>query len=176
MKSKRKHYFHRYQQAIPIQTLRIPTHSSTACCVVKMQPMSSLCLSLPLHPYSFLKFPRFSAGPQRMSSQVHQLALLPAGCQPWNGETVATCGHRFAYCSTQAIYIYEVSGRALKNSTLAFMFSLLNTSQLDCCVWHGDERQAPLRIAANVKFLVCTLVCVWKGGVYTYSWNRIGKR
>ena len=41
-------------------------------------------------------------------AKVHQLSLLEAGCQPWNGETVTGHGRRFAYCASLAVYIYEV--------------------------------------------------------------------
>ena len=42
---------------------------------------------------------------------VRQVALLPAGCQPWNQQVVATnsTGQMFAYSATLAIYIYKVS-------------------------------------------------------------------
>ncbi|KAK3100008.1 hypothetical protein FSP39_013425 [Pinctada imbricata] len=39
---------------------------------------------------------------------VKQIGLLPAGCQPWNTDVVATSGDRFVYCATLAIYIYQL--------------------------------------------------------------------
>ena len=39
---------------------------------------------------------------------VNQVALLPAGCQPWNNDVCAASGDRFAYSATLAIYVYEV--------------------------------------------------------------------
>jgi hypothetical protein len=39
---------------------------------------------------------------------IKQVGLLPAGCQPWNNSVCAASGDRFAYCSTLAIYVYEV--------------------------------------------------------------------
>lgn len=41
-------------------------------------------------------------------SQVRQVGLLAAGCQPWNKDVCAASGDRFAYCATLAIYIYQV--------------------------------------------------------------------
>lgn len=41
---------------------------------------------------------------------VRQIALISAGCQPWNLNVVDSTGSRFAYAATLAIYIYEVSG------------------------------------------------------------------
>ena len=39
---------------------------------------------------------------------VKQVALLPAGCQPWNRGVCAASNDHFAYCATLAIYIYKV--------------------------------------------------------------------
>ncbi|KAH9519882.1 WD repeat-containing protein 17 [Bulinus truncatus] len=39
---------------------------------------------------------------------VRQVALVPAGCQPWNHDVVSSQGNRFAYSATLAIYIYEL--------------------------------------------------------------------
>ncbi|XP_030208044.1 WD repeat-containing protein 17 isoform X2 [Gadus morhua] len=41
-------------------------------------------------------------------SQVKQVGLLAAGCQPWNKDVCAASGDRFAYCATLAIYIYQL--------------------------------------------------------------------
>ncbi|XP_021120602.1 WD repeat-containing protein 17 isoform X2 [Heterocephalus glaber] len=41
-------------------------------------------------------------------SQVRQVGLLAAGCQPWNKDVCAASGDRFAYCATLAIYIYQL--------------------------------------------------------------------
>lgn len=41
-------------------------------------------------------------------SQVRQVGLLAAGCQPWNRDVCAASGDRFAYCATLAIYVYQV--------------------------------------------------------------------
>lgn len=41
-------------------------------------------------------------------SQVKQVGLLAAGCQPWNKDVCAASGDRFAYCATLAIYVYQV--------------------------------------------------------------------
>uniref|UniRef100_A0A8C9HES9 WD repeat domain 17 n=1 Tax=Piliocolobus tephrosceles TaxID=591936 RepID=A0A8C9HES9_9PRIM len=44
-------------------------------------------------------------------SQVRQVGLLAAGCQPWNKDVCAAGGDRFAYCATLAIYIYQLDRR-----------------------------------------------------------------
>ncbi|XP_046947726.1 WD repeat-containing protein 17 isoform X5 [Lynx rufus] len=44
-------------------------------------------------------------------SQVRQVGLLAAGCQPWNKDVCAAHGDRFAYCATLAIYIYQLDHR-----------------------------------------------------------------
>uniref|UniRef100_A0A6I8NRB7 WD repeat domain 17 n=1 Tax=Ornithorhynchus anatinus TaxID=9258 RepID=A0A6I8NRB7_ORNAN len=44
-------------------------------------------------------------------SQVKQVGLLAAGCQPWNKDVCAASGDRFAYCATLAIYIYQLDRR-----------------------------------------------------------------
>ncbi|XP_069128954.1 WD repeat-containing protein 17-like [Argopecten irradians] len=42
---------------------------------------------------------------------VKQVGLLPAGCQPWNNDVIATSGDRFVYCATLAIYVYQLDKR-----------------------------------------------------------------
>ncbi|XP_075411901.1 WD repeat-containing protein 17 isoform X4 [Tenrec ecaudatus] len=44
-------------------------------------------------------------------SQVRQVGLLPAGCQPWNKDVCAAHGDRFAYCATLAVYVYQLDHR-----------------------------------------------------------------
>ncbi|XP_054421802.1 WD repeat-containing protein 17 isoform X2 [Pteronotus mesoamericanus] len=44
-------------------------------------------------------------------SQVRQVGLLAAGCQPWNKDVCAAGGDRFAYCATLAIYVYQLDHR-----------------------------------------------------------------
>ena len=41
-------------------------------------------------------------------TSVRQVALLPAGSQPWNLHMVAGKGPKFAYCASLAVYVYEV--------------------------------------------------------------------
>ncbi|NXP25942.1 WDR17 protein, partial [Scytalopus superciliaris] len=48
---------------------------------------------------------------QAKMSQVKQVGLLAAGCQPWNKDICAASGDRFAYCATLAIYIYQLDHR-----------------------------------------------------------------
>ncbi|XP_066092130.1 WD repeat-containing protein 17 isoform X3 [Saccopteryx bilineata] len=44
-------------------------------------------------------------------SQVRQVGLLAAGCQPWGRDVCAACGDRFAYCATLAVYVYQLDHR-----------------------------------------------------------------
>ncbi|XP_060147598.1 WD repeat-containing protein 17 isoform X8 [Globicephala melas] len=44
-------------------------------------------------------------------SQVRQVGLLAAGCQPWNKDVCVANGDRFAYCATLAIYVYQLDHR-----------------------------------------------------------------
>ena len=60
-----------------------------------------------------------------------QIGLLTAGAQPWNPRMCTASGDRFAYCSTLAIYIYEVQYHFLYYIILFVIsesttFSLLN--------------------------------------------------
>ncbi|KYO46162.1 WD repeat-containing protein 17 isoform A [Alligator mississippiensis] len=48
---------------------------------------------------------------QAKMSQVKQVGLLAAGCQPWNKDVCAASGDRFAYCATLAIYVYQMDHR-----------------------------------------------------------------
>lgn len=43
-----------------------------------------------------------------MESVAKQMALLAAGCQPWNFQVASASGRRFAYCATLSVYIFEV--------------------------------------------------------------------
>uniref|UniRef100_A0A8C8I1C4 WD repeat domain 17 n=1 Tax=Oncorhynchus tshawytscha TaxID=74940 RepID=A0A8C8I1C4_ONCTS len=47
----------------------------------------------------------------RSMSQVKQVGLLAAGCQPWNKDVCAASEDRFAYCATLAIYVYQLDHR-----------------------------------------------------------------
>ncbi|XP_028833759.1 WD repeat-containing protein 17 isoform X3 [Denticeps clupeoides] len=51
------------------------------------------------------------ASVQVKMSQVKQVGLLAAGCQPWNKDVCAASGDRFAYCATLAIYVYQLDHR-----------------------------------------------------------------
>lgn len=66
----------------------------------------------------FQLFLFFSPPQQRLfvqvkMSQVKQVGLLAAGCQPWNKDVCAASGDRFAYCATLAIYVYQVRADSL---------------------------------------------------------------
>ncbi|KAK3740724.1 hypothetical protein RRG08_048968 [Elysia crispata] len=52
---------------------------------------------------------------------VRQVALVPAGCQPWNHDVVVAHGNRFAYAATLAIYVYEVDQRHNEHRLLSIM-------------------------------------------------------
>ncbi|RUS73072.1 hypothetical protein EGW08_019169 [Elysia chlorotica] len=52
---------------------------------------------------------------------VRQVALVPAGCQPWNHDVVIAHGNRFAYAATLAIYVYEVDQRHNEHRLLSIM-------------------------------------------------------
>lgn len=65
-----------------------------------------------------------------MTSILQQTALLPAGCQPWNLNMVASSGSNFVYCATLAVYIYEVSYNLL-NVTLVGLNANLIKLKLD---------------------------------------------
>ncbi|GFS08157.1 WD repeat-containing protein 17, partial [Elysia marginata] len=52
---------------------------------------------------------------------VRQVALLPAGCQPWHHDVVVACGNRFAYAATLAIYVYELDQRNNEHRLLSIL-------------------------------------------------------
>ncbi|RXN04458.1 WD repeat-containing 17-like isoform X1 [Labeo rohita] len=56
-------------------------------------------------------FSRYHNEPKVKMSQVKQVGLLAAGCQPWNKDVCAASGDRFAYCATLAIYVYQLDHR-----------------------------------------------------------------
>lgn len=72
-------------------------------------------------------------------SQVKQVGLLAAGCQPWNKDVCAASGDRFAYCATLAIYVYQVNPVNDKRETLFWNLDCLFESFL-----MADRKQAGL--------------------------------
>ncbi|GBM11579.1 WD repeat-containing protein 17 [Araneus ventricosus] len=90
---------------------------------------------------------------------VRQIALISAGCQPWNLNVVDSTGSRFAYAATLAIYIYEwdpegnqfylhsiMSEHKKTISAIAWNLKdkdILASSSVDfkICVWHVTKRK-----------------------------------
>ncbi|XP_040274619.1 WD repeat-containing protein 17 isoform X1 [Bufo bufo] len=56
-------------------------------------------------------FTKYDTYAKTKMSQVKQVGLLAAGCQPWNKDVCAASGDRFAYCATLAIYVYQLDHR-----------------------------------------------------------------
>ncbi|XP_077135646.1 WD repeat-containing protein 17 isoform X5 [Ranitomeya variabilis] len=56
-------------------------------------------------------FTKYDTYVKTKMSQVKQVGLLAAGCQPWNKDVCAASGDRFAYCATLAIYVYQLDHR-----------------------------------------------------------------
>uniref|UniRef100_A0A8C5PQP5 WD repeat domain 17 n=2 Tax=Leptobrachium leishanense TaxID=445787 RepID=A0A8C5PQP5_9ANUR len=56
-------------------------------------------------------FAKYDTYMKTKMSQVKQVGLLAAGCQPWNKDVCAASGDRFAYCATLAIYVYQLDHR-----------------------------------------------------------------
>ncbi|KAI2536638.1 WD repeat domain 17 [Homo sapiens] len=65
-------------------------------------------------------------------SQVRQVGLLAAGCQPWNKDVCAASGDRFAYCATLAIYIYQGSLLLLVGAGMQRMWWHLFPTEAHC--------------------------------------------
>ncbi|KAF6017949.1 WDR17 [Bugula neritina] len=75
-----------------------------------------------------------------------QLALLAAGCQPWNSQVTAASGKRFAYCATSTVYIFEAdekTGQYVLHSIFAE-----NKQRITCMCWHPSDPN-----------LLCTTSC-----------------
>ena len=84
---------------------------------------------------------------------MRQVGLLTAGAQPWSPRMCAACGERFAYCSTLAIYIYEVFIPflyKLANMLLVFKIGMLISKLL-------------LQISQLIRELYCSMLSVKLG-------------
>ncbi|XP_059144021.1 WD repeat-containing protein 17-like [Physella acuta] len=68
---------------------------------------------------------------------VRQVALVPAGCQPWNPDVVAAHTDRFAYSATLAIYIYEIDDRGNEYNLISIMSEHKKTITSIC--WCPDK-------------------------------------
>ena len=88
-----------------------------------------------------------------MSSIIRQIELLPAGCQPWNLNMVASCGTSFVYCATLAVYIYEYNAQLGE-----YMLTSINASHsktITCIAWNKDKPSLFATAGADEK------ICVW---------------
>lgn len=73
-------------------------------------------------------------------SQVKQVGLLAAGCQPWNKDVCAASEDRFAYCATLAIYVYQVISLAKIGVCACASVCLWTCVRACACVrpcWHA---------------------------------------
>ncbi|XP_070198103.1 WD repeat-containing protein 17-like [Littorina saxatilis] len=68
---------------------------------------------------------------------VKQVALLPAGCQPWNRGVCAASNDHFAYCATLAIYIYKLDSRFKEFRLLSIMSEHKKT--ITSISWHPKD-------------------------------------
>ncbi|CAG5133469.1 unnamed protein product, partial [Candidula unifasciata] len=68
---------------------------------------------------------------------VRQVALLPAGCQPWNYDVVSVSGSRFAYAASLAIYIYELDHKYSEYRLLSIMSEHKGT--VTCICWCPEK-------------------------------------
>ncbi|XP_076845608.1 WD repeat-containing protein 17 isoform X1 [Brachyhypopomus gauderio] len=114
-------------------------------------------------------------------SQVKQVGLLAAGCQPWNKDVCAASGDRFAYCATLAIYVYQLDHRYSEFKLRAIMsehkktitaiswcphdpevFASASTDHL-LIVWNVAEQKAVARLD-NTKGVPASISWSWNSG------------
>jgi len=88
-----------------------------------------------------------------MSSVITQTTLLPAGCQPWNLNMVASCGPNFVYCATLAVYIYEYNSQYGEYKLTSINAS--HSKTITCITWNKDEPELYATAGADEK------ICVW---------------
>ncbi|UYV75765.1 WDR17 [Cordylochernes scorpioides] len=67
-------------------------------------------------------------------SVIRQMALLPAGCQPWHPNIVAVHGTNFAYAATLAIYIYKLKQE--KHFFSLHSIVARHKQSITCLAWH----------------------------------------
>ncbi|NWH72080.1 WDR17 protein, partial [Piaya cayana] len=112
-------------------------------------------------------------------SQVKQVGLLAAGCQPWNKDVCAASGDRFAYCATLAIYIYQLDHRYNEFKLRAIMSEHKKTiTAISWCphnpdvfasasadslviIWNMTEQKVVARLD-NTKGIPASLSWCWK--------------
>ncbi|KAM6972140.1 WD repeat-containing protein 17 [Aplochiton taeniatus] len=114
-------------------------------------------------------------------SQVKQVGLLAAGCQPWNKDVCAASGDRFAYCATLAIYIYQLDHRYNEFKLRAIMSEHKKTiTAISWCphdpelfasasadniliIWNVAE-QKPVARLDNTKGIPASVSWCWNAG------------
>ncbi|XP_019899455.1 WD repeat-containing protein 17 isoform X3 [Esox lucius] len=114
-------------------------------------------------------------------SQVKQVGLLAAGCQPWNKDVCAASGDRFAYCATLAIYVYQLDHRYNEFKLRAIMSEHKKTiTAISWCphnpevfasasadnlliIWNVAEQKAVARLD-NTKGTPASLSWCWNAG------------
>ncbi|XP_036372772.1 WD repeat-containing protein 17 isoform X2 [Megalops cyprinoides] len=114
-------------------------------------------------------------------SQVKQVGLLAAGCQPWNKDVCAASGDRFAYCATLAIYVYQLDHRYNEFKLRAIMSEHKKTiTAISWCphnpevfasasadnlliIWNVAEQKAVARLD-NTKGIPASLSWCWNAG------------
>uniref|UniRef100_A0A672N4U7 WD repeat-containing protein 17-like n=1 Tax=Sinocyclocheilus grahami TaxID=75366 RepID=A0A672N4U7_SINGR len=114
-------------------------------------------------------------------SQVKQVGLLAAGCQPWNKDVCAASGDRFAYCATLAIYVYQLDHRYNEFKLQAIMSEHKKTiTAISWCplnpevfasasadnlliIWNVAEQKAVTRLD-NTKGIPASLSWCWNAG------------
>ncbi|XP_054708343.1 LOW QUALITY PROTEIN: WD repeat-containing protein 17-like [Uloborus diversus] len=84
---------------------------------------------------------------------VRQIALIPAGCQPWNLNIVDSSGERFAYAATLAIYIYELN----RESKQFYLHSIMSEHKKTICAiaWHPKDKDVLASSSTDYK------ICIW---------------
>uniref|UniRef100_A0A7M4EYJ2 WD repeat domain 17 n=1 Tax=Crocodylus porosus TaxID=8502 RepID=A0A7M4EYJ2_CROPO len=121
-------------------------------------------------------------GQQRAKmSQVKQVGLLAAGCQPWNKDVCAASGDRFAYCATLAIYVYQMDHRYNEFKLRAIMSEHKKTiTAISWCphnsdvfasasadnlviIWNVAEQKAVAKLD-NTKGVPASLSWCWNAG------------
>ncbi|NWW75943.1 WDR17 protein, partial [Climacteris rufus] len=114
-------------------------------------------------------------------SQVKQVGLLAAGCQPWNKDICAASGDRFAYCATLAIYIYQLDHRYNEFKLHAIMSEHKKTiTAISWCphnpdvfasasadslviIWNVNEQKVVAKLD-NTKGIPASLTWCWNAG------------
>ncbi|XP_064418266.1 WD repeat-containing protein 17 isoform X2 [Latimeria chalumnae] len=114
-------------------------------------------------------------------SQVKQIGLLAAGCQPWNKDVCVASGDRFAYCATLAIYVYQLDHRYNEFKLRAIMSEHKKTiTAISWCphnpdmfasasadslviIWNVAEQKVVARLD-NTKGIPASLSWCWNSG------------